>query len=217
MRAAGGGSARGRARPASRLALQRSPVAVLAAARASAAALLLARQRLHCPHRPQTDRGRLRIRIAKYGKPLPRLLAKDGLREGRVRRQAQPGDGGKDGSRNPFSHRRRLNDRLRERHTSALPCFIFRFLRRPQMTPADLARFEPQRRYATLVALAVEGMATVTDEIIDLHDRILGKLFNAARNKHTAAVPGIGQGDQRQGAPVRTHRAGAHRRQAIGR
>ena len=53
-----------------------------------------------------------------------------------------------------------------------------------QMTPADLAKFEPQRRYATLVALAVEGTATVTDEIIDLHDRILGKLFNAAKNKH---------------------------------
>ena len=53
-----------------------------------------------------------------------------------------------------------------------------------QMTPADLAKFEPQRRYATLVALGIEGMATVTDEIIDLHDRILGKLFNAARNKH---------------------------------
>ena len=51
-----------------------------------------------------------------------------------------------------------------------------------QMTPADLAKFEPQRRYATLVALAIEGMATVTDEIIDLHDRILGKLFNAAKN-----------------------------------
>ena len=44
-----------------------------------------------------------------------------------------------------------------------------------QMTPADLAKFEAQRRYATLVALAIEGMATVTDEIIDLHDRILGK------------------------------------------
>lgn len=53
-----------------------------------------------------------------------------------------------------------------------------------QMTPADLAKFEEQRRYATLVALAVEGMATVTDEIIDLHDRILGKLFNTARHKH---------------------------------
>ncbi|MDW2052470.1 Tn3 family transposase, partial [Vibrio sp. 977] len=53
-----------------------------------------------------------------------------------------------------------------------------------QMTPADLAKFEVQRRYATLVALAIEGMATVTDEIIDLHDRIIGKLFNAAKNKH---------------------------------
>lgn len=53
-----------------------------------------------------------------------------------------------------------------------------------QMTPADLAKFELQRRYATLVALAVEGAATVTDEIIDLHDRIIGKLFNAAKNKH---------------------------------
>jgi len=53
-----------------------------------------------------------------------------------------------------------------------------------QMTPADLAKFEAQRRYATLVALAIEGMATVTDEIIDLHDRILGKLFNAAKKKH---------------------------------
>jgi TnpA family transposase len=52
------------------------------------------------------------------------------------------------------------------------------------MTPADLATFEPQRRFATLVALAIESMATVTDEIIDLHDRILGKLFNDAEKKH---------------------------------
>jgi TnpA family transposase len=53
-----------------------------------------------------------------------------------------------------------------------------------QMTPADLAKFEPQRRYATLVAIAIEGTATVTDEVIDLHDRIVGKLFNAARSRH---------------------------------
>ena len=53
-----------------------------------------------------------------------------------------------------------------------------------QMTPADLAKFESQRRYATLVALVIEGTATVTDEIIDLHDRIIGKLFTAAKNKH---------------------------------
>ncbi|MFK0380239.1 Tn3 family transposase [Pandoraea sp. NPDC090278] len=53
-----------------------------------------------------------------------------------------------------------------------------------QMTPADLAKFEPRRRHATLAALAIEGTATVTDEIIDLHDRIIGKLFNDARKKH---------------------------------
>jgi hypothetical protein len=50
-----------------------------------------------------------------------------------------------------------------------------------QMTPADLAKFEPQRRYATLVALAIEGMATVTDEIIDLHDRILASCSTRPR------------------------------------
>lgn len=53
-----------------------------------------------------------------------------------------------------------------------------------QMTLADLVKFKPQRRYATLVALAIESMATVTDETIDLHDRILGKLFNVAKTKH---------------------------------
>jgi len=53
-----------------------------------------------------------------------------------------------------------------------------------QMTSADLARFQTKRRYATLVALALQGTATLTDEIVDLHDRILGKLFNAAKNKH---------------------------------
>lgn len=53
-----------------------------------------------------------------------------------------------------------------------------------QMTRADLTKFEPQRRYATLIALVVEGVATVTNETIDLHYRIVGKLFAAAKNKH---------------------------------
>ena len=59
------------------------------------------------------------------------------------------------------------------------------------MTPADLAKFEPQRRYATLVAVAVEGTATVTDEIIDLHDRIIGKMFNLAKHKHDMLLASI--------------------------
>src|SRR5258706_3391589 len=62
-----------------------------------------------------------------------------------------------------------------------------------QMTSADLMKFEPQRRYATLVAPAVEGTATVTDEIIDLHDRIVGRLFNAAKNKHQAQFQSSGK------------------------
>lgn len=53
-----------------------------------------------------------------------------------------------------------------------------------QMQPSDLARFEDERRYATLAALAIEGMATVTDELVDLHDRIMIKMFSAAKNKH---------------------------------
>ncbi|WP_075790634.1 Tn3 family transposase [Massilia putida] len=53
-----------------------------------------------------------------------------------------------------------------------------------QMTPRDLAKFEDERRYATLAALAIEGMATVTDELVDLHDRIMIKLFSVAKNKH---------------------------------
>jgi TnpA family transposase len=53
-----------------------------------------------------------------------------------------------------------------------------------QMTPQDLGKFESERRYATMVALVLEGMATVTDELIDLHDRILVKLFSTAKNKH---------------------------------
>ena len=53
-----------------------------------------------------------------------------------------------------------------------------------QMTPQDLGKFTPERRYATLAALALEGTATVTDELIELHDRILIKLFATAKNKH---------------------------------
>ena len=53
-----------------------------------------------------------------------------------------------------------------------------------QMTPRDLRDFEDERRYATRVALVIEGMATVIDELIDLHDRIMVKLFSAAKNKH---------------------------------
>lgn len=53
-----------------------------------------------------------------------------------------------------------------------------------QMTAQHLRDFETSRRYATLVAVILEAKATVVDEIIDLHDRILGALFNRAKRNH---------------------------------
>lgn len=53
-----------------------------------------------------------------------------------------------------------------------------------QMTAQDLGKFEPKRRYATLVALLLETQATIIDETIDLHDRIIGALFNRAKHAH---------------------------------
>ncbi len=67
-----------------------------------------------------------------------------------------------------------------------------------QMTAADLARFEPLRRLATLVALALEGTATVLDELIDLHDRLIGKVFNAAKNKYQQQFQASGKAINQQ-------------------
>lgn len=53
-----------------------------------------------------------------------------------------------------------------------------------QMTAQHLRDLEPTRRYATLVAVVLEARATVIDEIVDLHDRIVGALFNRARRTH---------------------------------
>lgn len=53
-----------------------------------------------------------------------------------------------------------------------------------QMTVQDLNKFEPNRRYATLIALILETQATIIDEIIELHDRMIGSLFNRAKLKH---------------------------------
>jgi len=40
-------------------------------------------------------------------------------------------------------------------------------------TTQHLARFDDERRYGSLVAVLLETMATLTDEILDLHDRFI--------------------------------------------
>ncbi len=52
------------------------------------------------------------------------------------------------------------------------------------MTTQHLRDLEPARRYATLVAVVLEAKATVIDEIVGLHDRIIGALFNRAKHNH---------------------------------
>ena len=53
-----------------------------------------------------------------------------------------------------------------------------------QMTAQHLNDLEINRRHATLVAVILEAKATVIDEIVDLHDRVIGSLFNHAKNSH---------------------------------
>jgi TnpA family transposase len=52
------------------------------------------------------------------------------------------------------------------------------------MTAQNLALLEPTRQYATLAAVILETRATVLDELVDLHERMLGKWFNRAKRKH---------------------------------
>lgn len=51
------------------------------------------------------------------------------------------------------------------------------------MSSRDLAKFTNIRRYATLVCVIQEARATLTDEVIELHERIMGGLFSQAKRK----------------------------------
>ena len=52
-----------------------------------------------------------------------------------------------------------------------------------KMSSRDLAKFTNIRRYATLVCVIQEARATLTDEVIELHERIMGGLFSQAKRK----------------------------------
>ncbi len=54
-------------------------------------------------------------------------------------------------------------------------------------TIQHVARFERQRRAATLVAIALDITASLTDQAIDLFDRLVGAIFRKAEGRHTRA------------------------------
>lgn len=56
-----------------------------------------------------------------------------------------------------------------------------------RQTPGHLARLRPVRRLAVLAAFAVETIADYTDEILLLHDRLIGGLLRRAGRRHEAA------------------------------
>ena len=76
-----------------------------------------------------------------------------------------------------------------------------------QMTPADLAQFETQRRYATLLSLALEGSHRHrrNHRPARPHAR---QAVQCRKAQASPAVPGVRQGHQRKAAPVWAHRTG---------
>jgi hypothetical protein len=47
-----------------------------------------------------------------------------------------------------------------------------------------LQRLGPERRYATLVAFLLETSASLTDEAIELHDRLIGQYHSQTKQTH---------------------------------
>jgi TnpA family transposase len=60
-------------------------------------------------------------------------------------------------------------------------------------TPQHLARFDDPRRHGTLIAVLLEASSTLTDEILDLHDRFVGSIFNKARRRRDDAFQSSGK------------------------
>src|ERR1700750_2765953 len=63
-----------------------------------------------------------------------------------------------------------------------------------------VAGYERQRRHATLVAVALDLAASLTDQAINLFDRLIGTMFRKANERHARAF----QADRR--APHETVR-----------
>lgn len=57
----------------------------------------------------------------------------------------------------------------------------------------QIQEYEKSRRYAILVAILLDTMATLTDETLELHDRLIGTFFSKARSKHDRELAADGR------------------------
>jgi TnpA family transposase len=57
----------------------------------------------------------------------------------------------------------------------------------------QLLDLEPERRYATLVAILIDATSTLTDAILELHERLMGRFFSKARHRYEQAFTSEGE------------------------
>jgi hypothetical protein len=62
-----------------------------------------------------------------------------------------------------------------------------------QSDAPHLRQLEPMRRHATLVVILLETAATLTDEILDMHDRMIGSLFARAKRVYETSFQESGK------------------------
>ncbi|HAT2642051.1 TPA: Tn3 family transposase, partial [Serratia marcescens] len=62
-----------------------------------------------------------------------------------------------------------------------------------KMSSRDLTRFSAARRHAILVCVLEEARATLTDEVIELHERMLNSLFNKAKRTQAERLQQTGK------------------------
>ena len=60
-------------------------------------------------------------------------------------------------------------------------------------TAQHIAEYERQRRHATLVAVTLDLAASLTDQAIDLFDRLIGTMFRKAEGRHARAFQADGR------------------------
>ena len=60
-------------------------------------------------------------------------------------------------------------------------------------TAQHIAGYERQRRHATLVAITLELTASLTDQAIDLFERLVGTMFRKAEGRHARAFQADGR------------------------
>lgn len=128
---------------------------------------------------------------------LDRLLESSDNQPSRLTWLLQPP--GKINGKNVLQH----IDRLNSIESRALPEGIDRAIHQNRllklaregrkMSSRDLTRFSAARRHAILVCVLEDARATLTDEIIELHERILNSLFNKAKKTQAERLQQTGR------------------------